>query len=115
MHASTFIATWLPMLLVALVAWRISRGGGGSAVQELSEANRVLEKRMHELGGQVRDLLVEKATLEQKTDYAAVMAEHEKLSRERHERVLKVLEEHFSRTLAILELIAERMGPDGAP
>lgn len=87
--------------VLLFVAWRISRGGAGAAVQELSEANRVLERRVHELGGEVRDLRIENASLKQRTDFAAVMADHERKAEHRSEAML-----------GVLNLIAARLGPD---
>lgn len=95
------LAQWAGVAVVLLVCWRITRGGGGSAVQELSEANRVLTKAKEELGGQVRDLLIENTSLRHRTDYAAVMERHERQAQERHVATLKVL-----------DLIAKRLGPD---
>lgn len=95
------LAQWLPVLFVAAIAWRISRGGGGAAVSELSASNRVLEKRVHELGAEVRDLRIENAELRQRTDFGAVIAEHEARAQERHEGTLKVL-----------NLIAARLGKE---
>lgn len=102
----------LAFVMATGVAWRIAQGGGSSAVTELSEANRVLTQRLHdlrdeyqkkidELGAQVRDLRVENAELRSRTDYQAVINEHEKRAAERHAATLKVL-----------ELIASRLGPD---
>lgn len=100
------------LVLVAGVAWRITRGGGGAAVQELTAANRVLEQRMHELGGQVRDLRIENAKLKQRTDFAAVIRKHE-------EQLMASMRSHEQRAqkradaqLHVLDLIASRLGPD---
>lgn len=101
------VAQWLTIVAVTAAGWRLSRGGAGSAVQELSAANKVLEHRKEELGAQVRDLLVENAALKQRTDFQAVMSGHEERAQQRNEAILHVL-----------ELIADRLGPDnndGAP
>lgn len=63
------LPNWILIALALMVAWRVSRGGGGSAVTELSKANEVLEKRVHDLGAEVRDLRIEKASLEARTDF----------------------------------------------
>lgn len=98
-------AQWAAVAVALLFAWRVTRGGGGSAVQELSEANKVLTARKDELGAQVRDLLVENRALRERTDFGAVMDGHERRAQERHEATLKVL-----------DLIAARLGPgDGPP
>lgn len=88
-------------VLTLAVSWRVSKGGGGSAVTELSKANEVLTHRVKELGDEVRDLRIENAKLKARTDYQAVISEHEKRAQARHEAQLHVL-----------ELIASRLGPD---
>lgn len=91
---------WATAGLVLFVAWRLSRGGAGAAVSELSESNRVLERRVHELGAEVRDLRIENAELKQRTDFAYVMQEHEDRAQARADA-----------TLRVLGLIADRLGP----
>ena len=96
------IAQWLTVAMIAAGMFWLSRGGSGSAVQELSKANEVLTKRVHGLGAEVRDLRVENAQLRARTDFRAVIAEHERRAEERAQK-----------TLRVLDLIAERLGPDG--
>lgn len=99
-------------VLTMSVAWRVSRGGGGTAVSELATANKVLEERIHALreeyqlkvdalGAEIRDLRVENAELRGRTDYQAVINEHEKRAELRADRIL-----------AVLDLIAVRLGPE---
>lgn len=106
------VVALVALMLTLAVAWRVSTGGGAAAVTELSEANKVLSQRIHdlrndyerkisELGAQVRDLKIENAKLLARTDYRAVMNEHETRAQSRHEAQLHVL-----------ELIASRLGPD---
>lgn len=95
------VAQLVLVLALALGLWRLTRGGAGYAVQELSAANRVLERRNHELGAQVRDLRIKLARLESRTDFAAVMDAHERNAAARSAAVLQVL-----------DLIASRLGPD---
>lgn len=99
---SGFILQWASLAVLAFTLWRITRGGGGSAVQELTAANRVLEKRNHELGAEVRDLRIEVEKLRQRTNFAAVMEQHEQSAQKRAEGILTVL-----------DLIASRLGSDG--
>ena len=87
--------------ILVLGLWRVTRGGGGAAVQELTAANKVLERRNHELGSEVRDLRIRVAELTTRTDFAGVMAEHERNAAERTDRIL-----------AVLDLIAKRLGPE---
>lgn len=95
------LGQWVLVLIALFAAWRIARGGGGTALHELSEANRVLEKRLHELGAEVRDLRIENEALRSRTDFSAVIASHEVRAAARTDGILKVL-----------DLIAERLGPD---
>ena len=111
--------TWILVALAVLAAWRITRGGGGAAVGELTRANEVLEKTLHrereakeKLGEEVRDLRVELGEMRGRTDFAAALAHaftpmvewtqtHEQRANERHEAQLN-----------ILGLIAKRLGPE---
>lgn len=124
------IPTWALFVLMLVVAWRVSRGGGGSAVSELSKANEVLTKRVHELGAEVRDLRIENATLRERTD--VTLAIEPAVSRivdaiDEHEtRALDALDQHEGRAierhqaqlaasdrqLTVLAMIADRLGPD---
>lgn len=100
------LPTWLLLAMAVTVAWRVTKGGGGSAVSELSKANEVLEKRLHEIGAEVRDLRIEKARLEARTDFegaltralgplAEAMGIHEAGARDRTERLLSLLNERL--------------------
>jgi hypothetical protein len=103
LHAADF-TQWAALLVLAAGLWRLTRGGAGSAVSELSLANRVLEKRNHELGAEVRDLRIEVAELRTRTDFAAVIAQHEERAQSRNVAIL-----------GVLDLIAARLGPDHNP
>jgi hypothetical protein len=104
----TTLAAWLP-LVAALGAFAYFRShGGGGALQELERANKVLEGRLGELGRENRNLAQVVGALEQRTNLepiaAAVVEQfvaHEKRAQQRHEG-----------QLVVLELIAERLGPD---
>lgn len=99
------VETIAVLVLTAGIAWRISRGGGGSAVSELSKANEVLERRVDEQGKEIRDLKMKNAELASRTDFGATMAIHEERAAQRHQA-----------TLRVLDLIAARLGPDnGTP
>lgn len=116
--------------MALFVAYRISRGGGGSAVSELAKANEVLEGRLHDerdakeqLGGEVRDLRVELAELSGRTDFAAALAAalgpilewtagHEKRAQDRHEAMMSSTQANTDAVLGVLELVAQRLGPE---
>jgi hypothetical protein len=127
--ASNILGTlpgWLTLAALLFGLWTLSRGGAGSAVSELSQANKVLEKRLHDerrekegLGGEVRDLRTELAELRGRTDFAAALAAalapllewtagHEARAQERHEAVMGANQKQ----LVVLELVAERLGPE---
>lgn len=95
------IPAWVTLALLLAVGFRLSRGGGGAAVQELSKANEVLSRRVNELGREVRDLRVENGKLRERTDFAAVIATHERRA-----------EARAAKTLTVLDLIAARLGPE---
>jgi S-methylmethionine-dependent homocysteine/selenocysteine methylase len=117
------IPTWALFFLALVVAWRVTRGGAGSAVSELSKANEVLTQRVHDLGAEVRDLKVENERLKARTDVSlviapeaqriidetrAALAEHERTATEWHQQQLA----SGAKQLIVLDLIAGRLGPD---
>lgn len=106
------LAQWTTVALMLIVAWRLSAGGAGTAVQELSKANEVLTKRVHELGSEVRDLRVENAKLRQRTDFHAVLGVFEERAEERMARMEQRADERAEKMLKVLELIADRLGSD---
>ena len=110
------LATWVPIAVALAVAWRITRGGGGAAVAELERSNHVLttaldrERDAHQrtkdaMGAEIRDLRIQVANLEGKTDVALAInawgEQHEARAAERH-----------LGTMNVLELIARRLGKD---
>lgn len=102
------LPSWTLLVVALVIAWRVTKGGGGEAVTELSKANEVLTKRKDELGAEVRDLRAETARLKERTDVAtalvpvlAALEAHEQRAAERH-----------TRHLDLLAMIAERLGPD---
>ena len=120
------LPTWLLLGMGLIVSWRVTKGGGGAAVTELSEANKVLERRTHELGAEVRDLKVENERLKARTDFAqalapildGVVAAADRAAR-REETIITTLAQHeeraetrFQHTTNVLGLIAERLGPE---
>lgn len=99
---------WLTLAALLGAAWLFKRGGGGTAIESLVTANRVLEQRVDalETAGKEKDAQI--AELLQKTDVtiatrpiAESLTAHEDRAAARHEATLKVL-----------GLIAERLGPD---
>ena len=103
------LPSWILVAIALAAGWRLTRGGAGSAVSELSEANKVLADRLQEtrdkMGAEIRDLRVENARLRGRTDVALAINEggtgHERRAQERHDA-----------TLVVLDLIAHRLGPD---
>lgn len=117
------LPTWILVVLALTVAWRVTRGGGGSAVSELSKANEVLTNAVHEerekreaLGAEVRDLRAENAALGERTDFAKALAGQAATS-EGH--ILTTIAAHETRAIerhaqlvVILELVAKKLGKE---
>jgi len=102
------IPSWILVALALFVAWRVSKGGAGSAVSELTAANRVLEASLKEARLEVAALQTKLARLEGQTNVAIAMSPildwtqmHERRAHERHAALI-----------VVLDLIAERLGPD---
>lgn len=113
------VPTWALFSLAMLAAWRVSRGGGGSAVSELAKANEILTKRKDELGGEVRDLTAELAASQARTDITkalepavekitGALSAHEERAIERHQQQL----DQGAKQIIILGMMAEKMGAD---
>jgi len=102
---------WLTFIGVAFACVIFWRGGGATAISSLEAANRVLEKRVHDLESQVNEDAKTIAELRGRTDVSIALkpvieasAQHEVRAQERHDK-----------TLVVLDLIAERLGPDQSP
>lgn len=99
---------WLALAAAFGALLYARRFGGGTALGELERANRVLERRVHELEGDNRRLTGEVAVLQAQTNVALAIAP-----------VLSALTEHEAAAgkratamLSVLDLIADRLGPD---
>lgn len=117
------LPTWILVAVALAVAYRVTKGGGGSAVSELSKANEVLTKAVHEerekreqLGAEVRDLIAENAALGERTDFAKALAGQAATS-EGH--ILTTIAAHETRAIerhsqlvVILELVAKKLGKE---
>lgn len=99
------LPTWLILVLTGAVAWRVSRGGGGTAVQELSKANEVLEDAGKKKDAEIHDLRSRISSLEARTDIAQALQPLSD-SINNHEARAQT---RFEQTSAILELVAERL------
>src|SRR5262245_10137385 len=100
--------SWLTFAGVALAAYLIYRGGGSVALSVLQGANEVLEKRVHELERAHAEDARLIADLQAKTDVAiALQPLHDDLRD--HARQAEARSE---RLLAVLEMIAARLGPE---
>lgn len=103
------LGTWVAVIAILAVAWRVNRGGGAAALDSLDKANHVLERRVRELERQGKEDTSTIAELRGRTDVALAISplitwseSHEQRAQQRHEA-----------TLGVLELIAGRLGPDG--
>jgi len=102
------LAQWLTVGAVVMAAYVLQRSGGGTAINSLETANRVLEKRVHDL--------------EQKTHEDELVIEHLRASRDFNEAlnpIVDMITKHEARAmerhdaiLNVLGLIADRLGPD---
>ena len=91
------LPTWILVVIGLAFAWRITRGGGGSAVSELTAANQVLTHALEEQRRITDDQAKEISALQSKTDVVLaitpLMQSHEQKAQERHESTVKVLSE----------------------
>lgn len=99
----------LVTLAIAMAGYLfVRRHGGGTALEELERANRVLERRVGELEQENTRQAAEILTMRSRTDVALAIAP-----------VLEALKLHeeragarSERTLDVLDLIASRLGPE---
>lgn len=110
---------WLTIAAVIGAAWSFRRGGGGSAIESLQIANRVLEKDNRGLAVKVDELTKEVAVLRGRTDVAVQvqpiqeqLTKHELRAQERHDGAQLRADERSKSLLLVLDLIARRLGPD---
>lgn len=105
------IPTWLLLVLALIAAWRISRGGGGSAVTELSKANDVLKTALDKERSLSEDKEKRIAALEAKTDVVLavrpLMEELDRKAQERYESSQHRAQEHLDATLLVLRAMSE--------
>lgn len=93
--ASSWIGSapsWLLLAVALGVSYRVTKGGGGTAVTELSKSNEVLKETLDEERGKGVELRARITVLEQKTDVSQVLqpfikwaSEHEEADKARHD------------------------------
>ena len=99
----------LVTLAIAMAGYLfVRRHGGGTALEELERANRVLERRVAELEHENGRQATELATLRGRTDVALAIAPVLEALKLHEERAA----ERSGRTLDVLGLIADRLGPE---
>lgn len=97
--------------VLALAAFLfVRRYGAGTAMATLEQANRILEKRVTDQDAEIRTLTMQVETLRSRTDVALAMAPVLEALRS-HERQA---EKRASASLAVLELIADHLGPESS-
>lgn len=99
---------WLTLATLIGGAYLFVRGGGGRALETMESANRILTRRVEDLEESGREKDKQIAELKGRTDVALALGpvlkwtvEHETRAQSRHDA-----------TLAVLSLIAERLGPE---
>lgn len=102
------LSGWATLAVVIIGAWVFYRGGGSTAIASLEIANRVLEKRVQALEAQAMLDTATIAELRRSRDLTQALkpieewtTQHEIRAQERHEKMLP-----------ILQMIADRLGPD---
>jgi hypothetical protein len=102
------VPLWITIGLALAAAVYLRRNGGGTALQELERANRVLERRVHELEQDNATLTGKVQTLTASRDVSIAIAP-----------VLDALKLHEDRaairsdkTLDLLQLMADHLGRD---
>jgi hypothetical protein len=88
----------------------VRRHGGGTALEELERANRVLERRVKDLELDNSRLTGEVATLNAQTNVSLAIAPVLAALKLHEDRA----SERTDRTLGLLALIADRLGPEAA-
>lgn len=93
--AST-LPTWLLVIAALGVGYRLTKGGGGTAISELSKANEVLTKSLSARDRAIAQLQARVNTLEEKTDVSQVLepfvawaTSHEESDELRHDQTVK--------------------------
>lgn len=102
------VPLWVTLAFAFLAVAYFRRHGGGRALEELERANGVLERRVNELEKEIGRLTAELAAANARTDVSLAITpvlEALKLHEDR-------ASERTDRTLAVLGLIADRLGPE---
>ncbi len=102
------IPGWLTLVSLLAVGWMLIHGGAGQAVEGLQATNRELQRQIHVLQEQVRELTKENSELRGRTDITVALTpilewpvNHEQRAQERH-----------AGTLRVLDLIAAQFGKE---
>lgn len=102
------LAGWVAFAILLATMVVFFRGGGGTALASLEAANRVLEKQVQDLQRDLRAAQETIAELRTKTDISEALGPLvDAVTAHEHQA-----QERFTRTLVVLDLIAERLGSD---
>lgn len=99
---------WLTLAGVVVLVVLLRGGQVGPALGYLREANATLHDENRQLNAKVRELETTNATLRARPDLTAIDARLLEQSAAHEVRA----QQRFERTCQILDLIAERLGPD---
>jgi hypothetical protein len=118
MHGIPDAAIGWIALVGAIAAGRyLWRGGGGAALQTLTTANNVLERRIHELEERIDELeelrAADRDTIAMLSDSRDFSLAMQPIIRELQAESVRN-QKRFEGTMQILELIAKNCGPEPA-
>lgn len=109
------LPTWILVALAIIAGWRITKGGGGSAVSELSAANKILEDARQKNHAKIEEMAKQITALESKTDVvlavSPLIADHERRAEERHQALVHTIEANTT----VLEGLSRRISTDTEP
>jgi hypothetical protein len=109
--AQTWIGTlpaWLTLIALAAASFIFLRSGGSTALGTLEAANRILDRRVHELEEQVKSDAHLIAELKARTDLSVQLQPIVKWTGDHEARD----QERFEKTILVLGEIADRLSPD---
>lgn len=107
------LPTWILVGLAVIAGIRLTRGGAGSAVSELSAANKILEEARQKNHAKIEEMAKQISALESKTDVvlavSPLIADHERRAEERHLALVHTIEANTT----VLDALSRRIDSSG--